>query len=113
MRHGARPPSGACPRTLSKETKKHDKYHERPNPLHSYGIIDETIILSEVKRMKAFVDPDTCMGCGVCETIAPNVFKLGDEPHATVLVDVVAPEDEDAVREAVDSCPEQSIRIEE
>ncbi len=63
--------------------------------------------------MKAFVDPDTCMGCGVCETIAPNVFKLGAEPYATVLVDVVAAADEDLVREAMDSCPEQSISIEE
>lgn len=63
--------------------------------------------------MKAFVDPDTCMGCGVCETIAPNVFKLEAEPYAIVLVDVVAPEDEEAVREAMDSCPEGSITIEE
>ncbi len=63
--------------------------------------------------MKAIVDPDTCMGCGVCETIAPNVFSLGSGSVATVLVDVVAPEDEDAVREAVDSCPEGSISIEE
>ncbi|HMN60393.1 MAG TPA: ferredoxin [Anaerolinea sp.] len=63
--------------------------------------------------MKTFVDPDTCMGCGVCETIAPNVFKLGSEPYATVLVDVVPAGDEDLVREAMDSCPEQSITIEE
>ncbi len=63
--------------------------------------------------MKTFVDPDTCLGCGVCETIAPNVFKLDSEPYAVVLVDVVAPEDEDAVREAMDACPEGSISIEE
>ncbi|HCE17273.1 MAG TPA: ferredoxin [Anaerolinea thermolimosa] len=63
--------------------------------------------------MKAFVDPDTCLGCGVCETIAPNVFKLGSEPYATVLVDSVAPEDESAVREAMESCPEGAITIEE
>jgi|UniRef100_A0A7C4PRH1 ferredoxin len=63
--------------------------------------------------MKAFVDPDTCLGCGVCETIAPNVFKLGSEPYAIVLVDVVAPEDEAAVREAMEACPEGAITIEE
>lgn len=63
--------------------------------------------------MKAFVDPDTCMGCGVCESVAPRVFALNDNSVATVLVDVVAPEDEDLVREAMDSCPEGSITIEE
>jgi ferredoxin len=63
--------------------------------------------------MKTFVDPDTCMGCGVCETIAPNVFRLGSEPYAMVLVDHVAPRDEEDVREAMDSCPEQSITIQE
>jgi ferredoxin len=63
--------------------------------------------------MKAFVDPDTCMGCGVCETIAPKVFQLGSDPFAVVLVDVVPPEEEANVREALDACPEGSITIEE
>jgi len=63
--------------------------------------------------MKAFVDPDTCMGCGVCETISPKVFQLGSEPYAVVIVDVVPAEEEENVREAMDSCPESSISIEE
>jgi ferredoxin len=62
--------------------------------------------------MKAFVDPDTCMGCGVCETIAPKVFQLGSESYAVVIVDVVPAEEEDNVREAMDACPESSITIE-
>ncbi|MEJ5314916.1 MULTISPECIES: ferredoxin [Anaerolinea] len=63
--------------------------------------------------MKTFVDRDLCMGCGVCETIAPNVFKLEDDGIAVVLVDVVPPEEEANVREAMDACPEQAISIEE
>lgn len=63
--------------------------------------------------MKAFVDPDTCLGCGICETIAPKVFKLELEPYAKVIVDVVPPEEEARAREAMDSCPEQAISIEE
>jgi ferredoxin len=62
--------------------------------------------------MKAIVDPDTCMGCGVCETLAPKVFQLGSESYAVVIVDVVPPEEEDNVRDAMDSCPESSITIE-
>ena len=63
--------------------------------------------------MKAFVDPDTCLGCGICETIAPKVFKLELEPYAKVIVDIVPPDEEANVREAMDSCPEQAISIEE
>ena len=63
--------------------------------------------------MKVFVDPDTCLGCGICETIAPKVFKLELEPYAKVIVDIVPPDEEANVREAMDSCPEQAISIEE
>ena len=63
--------------------------------------------------MKTFVDPDTCMGCGVCETMSPKVFQLGPDGFAVVLVDVVPAEEEDNVREAMDACPEGSITIEE
>lgn len=61
--------------------------------------------------MKTFVDADICMGCGICETIAPNVFRLESEPYAIVLVDVVPPGDEADVRDAMDQCPEQAITI--
>ena len=63
--------------------------------------------------MKAFVDPDTCLGCGICESIAPKVFKLELEPYAKVIVDIVPPEEEAKAREAMDACPEQAISIEE
>jgi ferredoxin len=63
--------------------------------------------------MKAFVDADVCMGCGICEAIAPRVFRLESEPYAIVIVDVVPAGDEGDVRDAMDQCPEQAISIEE
>jgi ferredoxin len=63
--------------------------------------------------MKTTVDPDICMGCGICETIAPRVFRLDTHPYAIVLVEVVPVEEEANVREAMDACPEQAILIEE
>ncbi len=63
--------------------------------------------------MRAFIDPDTCLGCGVCESIAPKVFRLGVEPYAKVIADPVPQADEAKVREAEASCPEQAISIEE
>jgi ferredoxin len=61
--------------------------------------------------MKVFVDPDTCLGCGICEGIAPDVFSLGAEPYAVVLLDPVPEEYWDDVRESVEQCPEESISI--
>jgi ferredoxin len=61
--------------------------------------------------MKTLVDADTCMGCGICESIAPKVFRLESEPYAIVLVDVVPADSETDVRDAMDQCPEQAITI--
>ena len=50
-----------------------------------------------------------CRGHGVCCTLCPEVFDLGDDGYASVLVDVVPAEHEDAVRSAVTRCPERAI----
>ena len=62
--------------------------------------------------MKTTVDSDVCLGCGICETISPEVFSLDTHPYAIVLVDVVPASEEANVREAMDACPEQAILIE-
>ncbi|HAD06530.1 MAG TPA: ferredoxin [Anaerolineaceae bacterium] len=63
--------------------------------------------------MNVFVDPDTCMGCGVCETIAPEIFQLGDQIHAIVIMDPVPESYRDLVQQAVDECPEEAISFED
>jgi ferredoxin len=63
--------------------------------------------------MKVYVDSETCMGCGVCETIAPEIFRLGDEIYAHVLLDPVPEEYRDLVQQALDECPEEAISFEE
>jgi ferredoxin len=63
--------------------------------------------------MKATVDADTCIGCGLCPDICPEVFKLNDENIAEVIADPVPSEASDAAKEACDSCPVNAISIEE
>ena len=63
--------------------------------------------------MKVRVDEDLCLGCGICEGLAPDVFSLANEPFAEVLVDVVPAELEDDVRQSAEECPEEAIIIEE
>jgi len=62
--------------------------------------------------MKVIVDGETCTGCGTCEEICPEVFRLENEV-AEVKEDPVAPEREELCREAADSCPVDAISVEE
>jgi ferredoxin len=60
--------------------------------------------------VKVTVDDDRCRGHGVCTAICPEVFALGPDGYAVVAVAEVPATSENAVRDAVDSCPEQAIR---
>lgn len=62
--------------------------------------------------MKAKVDRDTCIGCGLCEDICPQVFKLDEESISTVIVDAVPTEYEQCTNEAVDECSVGAISVE-
>ena len=61
--------------------------------------------------MKAFVDENVCISCGLCEGICSDIFSL--DTGVAVAVEVVSAEFEDGAREACDSCPVQAISIEE
>jgi ferredoxin len=64
----------------------------------------------EERAMRAFVDHDTCTRCGVCASACPAVFEMGDDA-ANVIVAIVPREEEAACREAMASCPVDSISI--
>ncbi|UOQ49161.1 ferredoxin [Gracilibacillus caseinilyticus] len=63
----------------------------------------------------AKVDVDTCIGCGNCEGIAPDIFDLDEEGLAYIKLDdnqgvTPIPEDqEEDLREAAEECPTSSI----
>ena len=63
--------------------------------------------------MMVIVDEDLCLGCGICEGLAPEVFSLANEPFAEVLVDPVPEEYQQAVRQSAEECTEEPIIIEE
>jgi ferredoxin len=63
--------------------------------------------------MKAKVDENACIGCGLCEATCPDVFKMNDNDIAEVIVDPVPPEAQASCREAAEGCPADAISIEE
>ncbi|MFZ2242494.1 MAG: ferredoxin [Gordonia amarae] len=63
--------------------------------------------------MKVWVDREKCQGHTLCAMIAPDSFVLDDvDGHSTAVNEVVPEDQQDAVREAAHSCPEQAIIIE-
>lgn len=55
---------------------------------------------------------EDCIGCGMCEGIAPDVFALGDDGLVHPLAEEVPAGSEDAAQEAADSCPVSAITVE-
>ena len=62
--------------------------------------------------MKGRIIKDECIACGVCADIAPEVFEMSEDV-ALVNIDEVPESEQDAVREAAESCPTEAIVIEE
>ena len=64
--------------------------------------------------MKVRVDQQRCQGHTLCAMIAPDMFRLSDlDGTSSAVSEVVPPGQEDLVREAARSCPEQAIAVEE
>ena len=64
--------------------------------------------------MKAYVDKDTCISCGICPSVCPEVFEMQDDGKAGVCnSDGVVPEEAVAsAKEAEESCPVNAISTE-
>jgi ferredoxin len=62
--------------------------------------------------MKANVDRNSCIGCGMCAEICPEVFRMDGEG----LAEAYAQPDENnraAAAEAAESCPAEAIKTQE
>ena len=62
--------------------------------------------------MKAIVDEETCIGCGLCEDTCPGVFELRDEA-SRVIANPVPVDLEELCEQAAEECPVEAISTEE
>lgn len=61
--------------------------------------------------MKAIVSQETCIGCGLCPSLAPDVFEMQDDGKAHATSNEVPTDSEDAAKEAEESCPVDAIEV--
>ena len=57
---------------------------------------------------KVTVDASTCVGCGLCEQVCPEVFKVEGDGIAHI---VAQPGASGNVQEAADQCPVNAIKV--
>ena len=62
--------------------------------------------------LKASIDESACNGCGLCETMCPEVFALNAKT-AIVTVEEVPNEAEAACQDVAESCPMEAVTLEE
>lgn len=60
--------------------------------------------------MKPKVDNDACIGCGTCESLCPDVFKVTDEGKVDVL-DTDYEASKECIDQSIEACPVQVISI--
>jgi ferredoxin len=62
--------------------------------------------------MKARIDREGCISCGLCADTCPEVFRMADDGFAKVYVDAIPTENEAAAQEAQENCPVSVITVE-
>ena len=61
--------------------------------------------------MHAVVDKNTCIGCGLCASTEPDVFKIDDDGKAVSFAETTE-ENKDSVETCIEVCPVNAIHSE-
>jgi ferredoxin len=63
--------------------------------------------------MKATVDKNTCIGCGLCASDCPDVFSMNDDNLAIAITSLIPAELKESCKLAAQNCPVEAIKISE
>ena len=73
-------------------------YKKRVNKFYKYKHV---ILYMAIK-----IDKEKCIGCGMCESVCPEVFEINNDMKAQVKIQKKIP----CVKEAVENCPVAAIK---
>jgi len=62
--------------------------------------------------LKAVIDREGCIGCGLCASVCADVFEMSEDDKASVIVEMIPFESESCANEAKEGCPVSVISIE-
>ncbi len=62
-------------------------------------------------QRRVVLDTERCTGHGRCYDLAPDLFDADDRGHCVVMVDEVPDDRHQVAQLAVESCPEQALRL--
>lgn len=62
--------------------------------------------------MKAYVDKDTCIGCGLCPEVCPEIFEMKDDGKAEASKNEIPENLITSAKEAEEQCPVTAITVE-
>ena len=63
--------------------------------------------------MKAYVNQEDCISCGLCVSVCPDVFQFNDNDKSEAIQDEIPKDVIDCAKEARDGCPVSVIDIKE
>jgi ferredoxin len=61
--------------------------------------------------MKAEINRDGCISCGLCADTCPSVFRMADDDLAEVYTDEVPKDDEELAVQSQENCPVSVITV--
>ena len=71
--------------------------------------VEKAPMTESVGKTELAVDEDSCISCGTCYGMAPDLFESDDEGKSKVKKQPKSPEEIELAKEAINSCPSQAI----
>lgn len=62
-------------------------------------------------NLRANVNKNTCIGCGICIDICPNIFEFDPQGLSESTLTAIEPAHGDCVRNAAKACPTNAISV--
>ncbi len=63
--------------------------------------------------MKIVLDESKCTSIGMCESLAPDVFEIGDDGYMTVLDTSPDESRRTEIQAACDACPNSALELQD